>query len=111
MIGFIKPLRVFVHDQNICYELSYLASDIKSVEILDWDVKMSSETLGFALKHEFGYNTTHVNAKFQEGYTGAFYKFARFFSPQEYMKTGWGISHPILSIRMFISAIASKVSN
>ena len=109
-VGFIRPLRVRVADHGIVYRLSYLSTKIENAgeEVSCWDICLSSETLYFILKNEFGANTTHVNGRFSVSSIEARGRFMRFFSPQEYMKNGWGIRHPFRSLQMLMKIMITK---
>tara|TARA_E500000178_G_C16808182_1_gene655688 strand:+ start:386 stop:700 length:315 start_codon:yes stop_codon:yes gene_type:complete len=58
------------------------------------DISISASTLQFILKNEYGANTTHVNGKFERISDKGVAVFSRHFSPQEYMKIGYGLNNP-----------------
>ncbi len=61
----VRPLRVFVTDHERAYELSLTDfSELSGVSRDGCGITMSSETLNFCLKFDWGFNTTSVNGKF-----------------------------------------------
>lgn len=98
--GFIKPLKIQIPDLLITIRISY----IKGMQVLDnkddFDISMKSDVLDFILSNDYGYNSTAVNGRYRAKNMEASIKFGRFFSPQEYIKNGYGLMSPINSIAM-----------
>ncbi len=94
-LNFIKPIRFYLHDLSVNMVLSYR----EGLKIEDGckgscDISISASTLQFILKNEYGANTTHVNGKFERISDKGVAVFSRHFSPQEYMKIGYGLNNP-----------------
>jgi len=65
LTGVVKPLRVYVTDHQAAYQLGIAQfDDLPDVNKSDCGMSMSSETLNFCMKFDFGFNTTAVNGKF-----------------------------------------------
>jgi hypothetical protein len=100
LVGFIKPLKIQISDLLITVRISY----IKGIKVLDnkddFDISMKSDVLDFILSNDYGYNSTSVNGRYRTKDMEANIKFGRFFSPQEYIKNGYGLMSPINSIAM-----------
>ena len=65
----------------------------------------------FILKNEYGSNTAHVNGKFYRLKSDGVKKFMRHFSPQEYMKMGYGLNHPFITIKNVFGKLINKFLN
>ncbi len=106
--GLTERLRVFISDFNYVVELSYN----KGWRVLDeharWNVSLSSEVLCFILRNDFGFNTTHVNGRFRISDPVSYKIFANFFAVQEFYKNGYGLSHPVVSAKIFLSYFLRK---
>ncbi len=62
----IKPLRIYVTDLQRAYELSLDSfEELSSSTKQDCGIAMSSQTLSFCMKFDYGWNTTAVNGKFE----------------------------------------------
>ncbi len=98
--GFIKPLKIKIADALIKIEISY----IKGFRILnndaDFDIAIKSDVLDFIFSNDYGYNSTAVNGRYRTEHMDIDIKFSRFFSPQEYLKNGYGLFSPINSIAL-----------
>jgi len=107
LVGFIKPLKIKITDLTVTVEISY----VKGFNILDnnapYDISIKSQVLDFILSNDYGYNSTSVNGRYRTGYLEANDKFGRFFSPQEYLKNGYGIMSPINSVTMFCKKLVN----
>jgi len=92
---------------TVTVEISY----VKGFNILDnnapYDISIKSQVLDFILSNDYGYNSTSVNGRYRTGYLEANDKFGRFFSPQEYLKNGYGIMSPINSVTMFCKKLVN----
>ena len=109
-IKFLPKLKVFIKDLNVACEFSYCDNKLKKLsENVQTHIALSSSTLIFILKNDFGVNTTYVNAKFSSKSKSGEFIFYRHFSPQEYMKNGWGIKHPILSSKKLLAKLINKI--
>jgi hypothetical protein len=64
-VHFVRPLRIYLTDHERAYQLD-LGSfvELPGVEKNECGITMSSETLDFCLKFDYGFNTTAVNGKF-----------------------------------------------
>ena len=109
-INILPSLNIYVKDIEKSYKFSYLEYGIKDLgENEKADIELSSSTLIFLLKNDYGINTTYVNGKFKVVSNNGGKLFFRHFSPQEYMKNGWGLKHPFLSIKMLIFKLLNNI--
>ena len=104
-LGKIQSILVDIEDLQIQIRLSYI-NGLQINETLSdsWDIRLSSEVIKFIFDFDFGYNTVAVNGRFRLGQPNRYEKIWLFFSPQEYLKNGFGMSHPVSSFR-FLSRI------
>tara|TARA_B100000989_G_scaffold5454_1_gene3791 strand:+ start:403 stop:1761 length:1359 start_codon:yes stop_codon:yes gene_type:complete len=108
-IKFLPKLKIFINDLNVAYEFSYCKNTLKKLSEKEIPhIALNSSTIMFILKNDFGVNTTYVNAKFSSKSKNGDYIFYRHFSPQEYMKNGWGIKHPIISSKKLLAKLINK---
>jgi UDP-MurNAc hydroxylase len=108
LLGFIKPVNVLITDLNKTVSLSYITG-MKATTHDSWQISLSSDVFMFSLKNDFGFNTTQVNGRFrlkEMNKGGEVFKFA---SPQEYLKNGFGITHPITSAKKLISYLTKRI--
>ncbi len=62
----VKPLRVYLTDYDAAYELTLdRFEELPNLGKEGCGIAMSSETLSFCMKFDYGWNTTAVNGKFQ----------------------------------------------
>lgn len=105
----IIPIQIYIHDLDINLSLSY----VKGIKILpgkknDADIGVSSSTMIFTLKNDYGMNTTHVNGKLICLSDNGIQKFIKHFSLQEHMKKGYGIKHPFITLLIILKKILYK---
>jgi len=108
-IKFLQPITFYVYDLDINVTLSYVKGfRTEQGNKLASDISLSSATLVFVLKNEYGSNTTHVNGKFERLSITGVNKFSRHFAPQEYMKMGYGLNHPFTTSFIVIGKLFHK---
>ena len=109
-LGILPRLNVLVTDLNATYQISYF-SGIRQLDSSkeDVDISLTSATLLFILKHEYGADTVQVNGKFKRISEMGDRKFIEHFSPQFYMKIGLGIKHPLISLRVIAGKLVEKL--
>jgi hypothetical protein len=73
------------------------------------DIAVTSSTLMFILKNEYGADTTQVNAKFERVSETGDSVFIRHFSVQHYLKNGFGFRHPIVSTKILVGILKEKL--
>ena len=111
-LNFLTPIKLYLHDLNVNVILSYREGmDIQSGSKSKCDISLSARTLQFILTNEYGANTTHVNGKFERISDRGVTIFSRHFAPQEYMKMGYGLSHPFTTLRIVSGKIFHKLRN
>jgi UDP-MurNAc hydroxylase len=111
-LKFLSPIKLYLHDLDLNINLSYTNKlKIETGKKSDANIALSSATLMFILKNEYGSNTTSVNGKFERISANGVQKFYRHFSPQEYMKMGYGLNHPITSLIILFGKLIHKLSN
>ena len=110
--NFLKPITFYLHDLDVNVKLSYrngLRIDKGCKK--ECDISLSAATLYFILINEYGANTTHVNGKFERISDRGVAVFSRYFAPQEYMKMGYGLSHPFTTLKIVVGKLLHKLSN
>lgn len=109
-LNFIKPIKFYLFDLKASVSFSYaFGFQSEKYDKLACDISLSSSTLIFILKNEYGVNTTLVNGKFERISNNGVYKMARHFSPQEYMKMGYGLNHPVTTFRIVLGRLIHKM--
>lgn len=106
LLGFIKPLNILITDLKIVCKISYISEISFNGDLSNWNISLSSPVLEFILKNEFGFNTTCVNGRYRIKNSYSALVYGKFFSPQEYYKNGYGVFHPLISAKVFLSMIA-----
>jgi UDP-MurNAc hydroxylase len=108
-IGFIKPITLYLKDLDLNFGLSYCHKiKIEAGDKSVCDISCSSATFRFILKNEYGLNTTLVNGKFERISEYGVELFSRYFSPQEYIKMGYGLKRPFLTIKIILGKILHR---
>ena len=111
-LNFLTPIKFYLHDLNVNVILSYREGmKIQSGSKSECDISLSARTLQFVLTNEYGANTTHVNGKFERISDRGVNIFSRHFAPQEYMKMGYGLSHPLTTFRIVVGKLFHKLRN
>ena len=109
---YMPRLKIFVKDLNKLYSLSYI-NGIKQIkgDKSNADISLSSNTLFFILKNEYGVNAVHVNGKFERVSIDGNQILMRHFSPQELIKNGYGLNNPFSSIKIMLGKFINKITN
>ncbi|SHH02796.1 hypothetical protein SAMN05428948_2400 [Massilia sp. CF038] len=94
-LGLIKPLRIHFPDLRLSVRFSYVSGYIALPPGSAFDISMSSSSAVFMFTNEYGFNTTHVNGRFRTANNTALLRFFRFFMPQNMVRQGYGIRHPL----------------
>tara|TARA_B110000003_G_scaffold271963_2_gene306993 strand:- start:595 stop:1962 length:1368 start_codon:yes stop_codon:yes gene_type:complete len=111
-LNFLTPIKLYLHDLNINVTLSFREGlKIQSGSKSECDISLSARTLQFILTNEYGANTTHVNGKFERISDRGVANFSRHFSLQNYMKMGYGLSHPLTTLRIIVGKLFHKLRN
>lgn len=111
-LNFLRPLKIYLHDLDVNMILSYREGlKIQRGCKKACDISMLARTLQFILMNEYGANTTHVNGKFERISAEGVAIFLRHFAPQEYMKMGFGLSHPFSTVRIVLGKLFHKFRN
>ncbi|HYP67339.1 MAG TPA: MBL fold metallo-hydrolase [Thiobacillaceae bacterium] len=105
LIGLAKPVNILLTDNNLAVQLSYLGDFQIHPDSDEWDVAMSTDTLNFILKNEYGFNATLINGRFRSKDGPSAWRFAMFFRPQDFLRNGLGIKHPYASARVFVNGL------
>ena len=110
--NFLTPIRFHLHDLDLNVILSYRNGlKIENGCKKECDISLSAFTLQFILMNEYGANTTLVNGKFERVSDRGVVIFSRHFSPQEYMKMGYGLNHPFTTLKIAGGKIFHKLRN
>lgn len=94
-LGLIKPIRIHFPDLRLSIRFSYATGYVALPPGSAFDISMSSSSAVFMFTNEYGFNTTHVNGRFRTANSAALARFSRFFMPQNLVRQGYGINHPI----------------
>ncbi len=109
-LNFLHPIKFYLHDLNTNVVLSYREGlKIEGGCKENSDISLSAATLQFILKNEYGANTTHVNGKFERISNRGVNIFLRHFSTQEYMKMGYGLNNPFITLRIVLGKLFHKL--
>lgn len=108
-LGLLSKLKIFVNDLNAVFQLSYITG-IRKIDGYksDADIAVTSSTIMFILKNEYGADTTQVNALFERISKKGNSIFIRHFSVQYYLKNGFGFRHPIVSTKRLGQILIQK---
>jgi len=108
----IHPVEFYIYDLDLNVILSYREGlRIENGCKEKCDISLSAATLKFTLMHEYGANTTHVNGKFERVSEDGVEFFSTFFTPQEYMKMGYGLTNPFASLKLLTIALGRRLLN
>ena len=105
----ISPVNFLITDINKIAVLSYVKGITFKNNSNNWHISLSSESLSFILKNDFGFDATHVNGRFRLGQNNEISEVINFFTIQKYYQTGFGINHPITSAKFLLSVIVRKL--
>lgn len=94
-LGLIKPLTLHIPDIALTARFSYISGYRELTLGASFDISLSSPSAVFLFNNEYGFNTTHVNGRFRTAHSGALLRFSRFFMPQNLVRQGYGIRHPL----------------
>ncbi|HEY0061258.1 MAG TPA: hypothetical protein VGC21_04000 [Telluria sp.] len=94
-LGLIKPIRIHFPDLRLSVRFSYIHGYVALAPGKAFDISMSSSSAVYIFTNEYGFNTTHVNGRFRTANSSALIRFSRFFMPQNMVRQGYGIAHPI----------------
>lgn len=107
LIHRIEPLVLHLPDLEQTVQVSYRQGWKLLPAGSPYHVSMSSPNALFLFKNEYGYDTTHVNGRFQIAQPAALNVFSRFFLPQRMGKNGYDRKHPLVMARYLVrNAIA-----
>lgn len=109
---FLVPIKFYLHDLDVNVIFSYRDGlKVQSGCKKDCDISLSATTLQFILMNEYGANTAYVNGKFERISEKGVSIFLRHFAPQEYMKMGYGLKHPVTTGRIVVGKFFHKLRN
>lgn len=110
--NFIHPVKFYLHDLDVNVTLSYREGlKIENGCKKECDISLLASTLRFILMNEYGANTTHVNGKFERISDRGVAIVFRHFAPQEAMKMGYGLKHPLTTLRIIVGKLLHKLRN
>ncbi|ATQ77802.1 hypothetical protein CR152_27350 [Massilia violaceinigra] len=109
LVGLIKPLVIRIPDIAMTIRVSYLrgCTDLHDDEFAD--ISMTSPSAVFLFANEYGFNTTHVNGRFRASDSGSVQRFSRFFMPQNLGRQGYGVQHPLATLRYLAASLISRL--
>jgi UDP-MurNAc hydroxylase len=109
LLGMIAPLTIRIPDIALTIRLSYLhgLSQLHDDELSD--ISLTSPSAVFLFANDYGFNTTHVNARFRVGDSGALQRFSRFFMPQNLGRQGYGVQHPLATLRYLLGSLVARL--
>lgn len=109
-LNFLVPINIYINDLDITLSMSYTRNlVVNNRKTNAADLSLSASTMMFILKNEYGSNTAHINGKFSRLKSDGIKKFVRHFSPQEYMKMGYGLNRPFITIKNVIGKLIYKL--
>lgn len=108
-VGLIRPLVIRVPDIARSIRASYVSGFSELPFDVRCDVSMTSASALFLFANEYGFNTTHVNGRFRTGDDGALTRFGRFFMPQNLGRQGYGVQHPVATVRYLARNVLGRL--
>jgi hypothetical protein len=110
VINAFRPLDIYLHDLD-CHSTFSIQDGLEErVEGDSWDVSMSTDSLAFVFRFDWGYDTLTVNGRFTSDMEG-FSKMTKLFAVGPLNNTGRSISPKLLLdfalIRRFLRALGS----
>ncbi|MCE3602088.1 MBL fold metallo-hydrolase [Massilia sp. P8910] len=109
LAGLIKPLVIRIPDIAMTIRVSYLRGCAELHDDEFADISMTSPSAVFLFANEYGFNTTHVNGRFRASDGGAVQRFSRFFMPQNLDRQGYGVQHPLATLRYLGASLISRL--
>jgi L-ascorbate metabolism protein UlaG (beta-lactamase superfamily) len=109
LVGLIQPLVIRIPDIALTIRVSYLHGCTQLHDDELSDISMTSPSAVFLFANEYGFNTTHVNARFRVGDSGALQRFSRFFMPQNLGRQGYGVQHPLATVRYLLGNLMARL--
>lgn len=109
LMNVIKPLRIKLTDSQKVVTLSYLKKFKTDKDLNNYDLEMSSEVLCFSVTFDYGFDTTHVNGRFQVRDDNSIGKLFYFAGPQTLLKNGFGLGHPIKTVKELTRLILRNI--
>ena len=108
-LGLIRPLAIHLPDLGLTIRASYVHGYSTLAPDARCDISMTSASALFLFNNEYGFNTTHVNGRFRTADDGALTRFGRFFMPQNLGRQGYGVQHPVATMRYLAANILSRI--
>lgn len=108
-VGLIRPLVIRLPDLGQTIRASYISSHTEMAVDARCDISMTSPSALFLFSNEYGFSTTHVNARFRTADDGALTRFGRFFMPQNLCRDGYGVQHPVATLRYLVGNVLARL--
>ena len=108
-LGLIHSLTIRLPDAGLTIRASYVSGYSELPADARCDISMTSASALFLFNNEYGFNTTHVNGRFRTADDGALTRFARFFMPQNLGRQGYGVQHPLATLRYLAGNVATRI--
>ena len=109
-VGLIRPLDIRLPDIGATIRASYISGCTALAADAPCDISMTAASAVFLFNNEYGFNTTHVNGRFRTAHTGALKRFSHFFMPQNLGRQGYGVQHPLATVRYLVGNVAGRLS-
>ncbi len=109
LTGLIQPLRIYLPDLDRVIAVSYLRGYAELAVGTPYDMSMTSPGAVFLFSNEYGFKTTHANGRFRTSDAGALDRFSRFFLPQNLGRQGYGVRHPLATLRYLTGNVVGRV--
>lgn len=107
--GLLKPLRIHFPDLRLTVRFSYVHGYTALPGGSAFDISMSSSSAVFIFTNEYGFNTTHVNGRFRTAGPQSLQRFSRFFMPQNLVRQGFGIAHPLATATHLAGSLLGRL--
>jgi UDP-MurNAc hydroxylase len=104
----IRPLVIRLSDLKQTVRVSYRTGFEVLGPAKPFHISMTSSNAVFLFKNEYGFDTTHVNGRFQTAHPEALLLFSRFFLPQRMAKNGYDKRHPLVTLRYLMRNIFAR---
>ena len=109
IIGYVKPVKVFVSDLDKTIQFSWLKETLLIESEVNTLLTISSSSLVFTLSNDYGIDSLAVNGRFHENIHLKFSDFENFFIFQKFIQTGLTIKNPSKFASKLFKALISKL--
>ena len=111
VLGFIKPIKVYVSDLEKYIQISWIKSSVLNCDSSDALIFIKSSSLLFTLTNDFGIDCLSINGRFYENEVEGLFLFERFLIFQKLLQRGISILKPRIYLKTILSAIFRRFTD